>query len=89
MEEKRAHARIDELTHRFSDLEGTLSDHITQHRDLEAALAKNTEMTQTIADNTTEIVQIIKGAKGLRSLIIWVTPVIIAVGAMWAFIKGD
>lgn len=88
MEEKRAHERINDLTGKFLALEETFTGHIKSHETLEAALAKNTEMTQTIADNTTELVQLVKGAKGLRALIVWATPVVIAAAAVWAFMSG-
>jgi hypothetical protein len=87
MEEKRAHARIDDLTGRFLRLEETFSGHIKNHESLEKALQKNTEITQTIAENTTELVDIIKGAKGLRSFVIWVAPIFAAMAAVYAWIR--
>ena len=80
MEDRRAHERID-------DLESTLQKHIQDHAQFKIALEENTKITQTVADNTSELVTLIRGAKGFRAFIVWVTPVALAVGAGWGLLK--
>ena len=79
--DRRAHARINDLTGKFLA-------HLENHHKFEEELAKNTEITKQIASNTAEIVVIIKGAKGVRSFIVWATPVATTVLAIWAYLHG-
>jgi hypothetical protein len=72
-EDRRAHVRINSIEARLDTFE----------RKLDA----NTAATQTIAENTTEIVTLIKGAKGLRNFLLWVTPIAAAVALLWTFLK--
>jgi sugar-specific transcriptional regulator TrmB len=72
-EDRRAHTRITNLEERLNNFEKKLD--------------ANTEATQTIAENTTEIVQLIKGAKGFRNFLLWVTPIAAAVALLWTFLK--
>lgn len=81
MEDRRAHDRLDEI-------EGVVKRHLDDHSRLENNLAKNTALTQTIADNTEEIVSLVKGAKGLRSFVIWAAPIAAACAAVWSWIKA-
>jgi len=74
MEDRRAHERL-------TSLEEKLKEHLESHARFESAI-------NDIAENTTELVQLVKGAKGLRSFVIWVAPVIAAIVAVWAWIKG-
>lgn len=78
----KAHERID-------DLEKSVDALHRKHESLEQALSRNTELTQQIANNTSEIVDIVRGAKGLRNLFVWAAPVIAAYYAFVAFIKGQ
>lgn len=80
MEDRRAHERI-------TTLEEILRNHVEGHVKFEAAIAENTKLTQTIADNTSEIVALVKGAKGLRSLMVWATPLVVAILAVWGWLK--
>ena len=75
MDDRRAHDRLDEMDRRLTKFE--------------ANLRINTELTRTIAANTTELVDLVKGAKGLRKFVIWATPIVAAVLALWAYIKGN
>jgi sugar-specific transcriptional regulator TrmB len=72
-EDRRAHTRISNLEERLNVFEKKLD--------------ANTEATQTIATNTTEIVQLIKGAKGFRNFLLWVTPIAAFVALLWSFLK--
>lgn len=72
-EDRRAHVRISNLEERLNIFEKKLDI--------------NTAATQTIAENTTEIVSLIKGAKGLRSFVVWATPIAAAVAVVWVFFK--
>lgn len=81
MEDRRAHERLDTI-------ESAVKNHIQAHQKFEDSLAENTALTQTIADNTSEIVELVKGAKGLRSFVVWATPIMAAAAATWAWMKG-
>lgn len=81
MEDQRAHVRID-------GLEKTLKTHFEEHRKFEKALEDNTDLTRTIADNTGELVDLIKGAKAGRKFILWIAPVVAALMAAWAWFSG-
>ena len=81
MDDRRAHDRIDTL-------EETVKAHIEGHVKFEKALAENTILTQQIANNTAEIVDLVKGAKGLRTFVVWAAPIVAASLATWALIKG-
>lgn len=70
----RAHERIDVLEVKFVKLE--------------KAIVENTNLTQTIADNTGELVELVKGIKGFRSLVVWAAPIVAAGIALVAYLKG-
>ncbi len=74
MEDKRAHERI-------TGLEEVVTKHLESHVKFEASI-------QTIADNTSELVTLVKGAKGLQKFILWAMPFAVAGGALWAWIKA-
>lgn len=88
---------IDELAHkRINNVEKTLDTHFKQITTLERAieqntssLAKNTELTQEIANNTAEMVSLIKGVKGLRQLVVWLSPVVILAFAVITYFKSQ
>ena len=81
MEDRRAHERLDVV-------EAAITKHNEEHRQFEASIAENTKLTQTIVDNTTELVQLVKGAKGLRSFVIWAAPLAGVMGVVYTWIKG-
>lgn len=78
---RRAHERL-------NNLEGVVQQHLISHAAFEKSLSENTALTQQISDNTSELVQLVKGAKGLRSFVVWAAPVAAACIAAWAWIKG-
>jgi len=71
--DKRAHERLDQIELRL--------------RTFETNLAQNTELTKTIATNTTELVSLVKGAKAGRAFLLWISPVVVAVVAIIAYFK--
>lgn len=79
--DKRAHERLD-------GLEAILKNHLTEHEKFEKALAENTEMTRQLVKNTQEIVDLVKGVKGFRALLLWLTPIVAAVYAAWTWVKS-
>ena len=81
MEDRRAHDRIEKL-------ETVVQTHLIEHSRFEADLQKNTKLTQEIADNTSDIVALLKGVKGLRSFVVWGAPVVLAFAAIISFIRG-
>jgi len=82
MEDRRAHERID-------GMEKTLTNHFEEHRKFEKALEDNTDLTRAIADNTSELVTLVRGAKVGRKFIVWVTPIVAALMALWAWLSGS
>ena len=79
-EDKRAHQRID-------GLEQVLKIHIENQSKLEKALAENTGLTRENVENTSEMVALFKGVKGLRSLMMWAAPLVAIVFAVIAYIR--
>lgn len=75
MDDRRAHERI-------GHLEEVVGKHLIDHARFEESLLRNTELTMKIAENTSELVTLVRGAKGLRTFMVWVTPVVIGVAAV-------
>ena len=80
VDDRRAHDRID-------CLEKVVADHLIEQTAYQKLMAENTAMTQAIADNTSELVAMVKGAKGLRSAIMWWGPVAAFLIGTWAIFK--
>lgn len=88
MEERRAHERINAL-------DAELKRHLEEHIKFEKAVADNAEMARQnaelirqLVENTREIVDLVKGAKGFRALILWITPVVAAGYAFYVWVKS-
>jgi hypothetical protein len=75
MIDERAHKRLDDIEARLLTFE--------------ANLTQNTELTRTIATNTTELVALVKGVKVGRKFILWVSPIVVAIAAVIAYFKGQ
>lgn len=73
MEDRRAHERL-------TSLETIVEKHIEEHATFEQSL-------NTIAENTSELVEMVRGAKGLRSFVIWAAPIAAAIAALWTWMK--
>lgn len=73
-EDRRAHDRLDALE--------------AAYRLLGQELKANAVLTQAIADNTSELVIMIKSAKGLRNFLLWVTPPMAILSGLWYWLKG-
>jgi len=73
---------------RLSKVEKAVDELHRNHKSLEKSLHENTALTQTIADNTSELVSLVKGVKGIRTLIVWVTPIVAGVLGLIAYFKG-
>lgn len=80
-EERRAHERIDAL-------EATMTRHMIEHARLEKTLTETSEMTKRLVDNTSEIVVLVRGAKGFRAFLLWITPVVAALYAAYVWVKS-
>lgn len=88
---------IDETAHkRIDTVEKTLDVHFGHITKLEEAIerntssiSRNTELTQDIANNTAELVAIIKGVKGIRQLVVWVAPVVMLIIAVVTYFKSS
>lgn len=75
------------LDDRISRLEVLFHKHLEDHRRFEEAVAENTALTKEIAANTGELVALVKGAKGLRSFLLWIAPIAAVLAALWAWLK--
>lgn len=83
------------LTHRMNAMEDDIKAHksVLEHHDrrlsdLSASLHENTQLTKQIADNTTELVELFKGAKLFRKFFLWASPFIAALVFFWDSIWG-
>ena len=79
MEDRRAHERIDYLEDEFSQ-------HREGHKRLEASLIQTTKLTEAIEANTKELVTMFRGAVSVRTLFVWVSPIVAGIAGLWAFI---
>ena len=79
MEDRRAHERIDYLEDEFSQQR-------EEHKRLEASLIQNTKLTEAIKANTKELVTLFRGAVSVRTLFVWVSPIVAVIAGLWAFI---
>ena len=74
MEDRRAHERIDKL-------DATVTAMRKEQAQIIESLGK-------LVANTQEIVDIVKGVRGFRSLILWLAPLIAALYALYAWVKS-
>ena len=79
-EDRRVHERLESLEVSFKMLRD-------QHLIISKQIEENTKMTKSVMENTASIIEIVKGANGIRRLIVWLLPVAGVVGAAWAGIK--
>lgn len=73
MEDRRAHERIEALSK-------VVDTHLAEHSKFERTL-------EDISKNTAELVELVRGAKGLRSFVIWAAPLAATIAAAWAWMK--
>jgi hypothetical protein len=73
--------KLEEHHRRITDLSEASEKH-TQ------ALRENTKLTQQIADNTGELVELFKGAKLFRKFLLWASPLIVIVYSAYQWIVG-
>lgn len=72
---------------RLDMLEEWREKHVEEHARFEAMISENTRLTKSIADNTEVIVDLIRGAKGLRSFLVWAAPLVAFLLGLWAWLK--
>ena len=93
---------LHQLCERVEKVELTIEDHKQRLDDFHVALSENTAMTkkglelaersisinQTTADNTSELVDLFKGAKAFRKFLLWVVGLGVGIGApIWGLIE--
>ena len=78
------HKRIDEVEKRLDTHFVMIEGLETSIKENTSSLAKNTELTQDIANNTKELVDLFKGAKAFRKFIIWSAGIASAVASIVA-----
>ena len=75
----------DEYAHkRIDGLESTIDAMFERQQLISASLQKNTELTQEVVKNTSDMVSLMNGAKVLRSLLLWMVGVS---GAVFAIVE--
>ena len=84
MERERRAGPVEE---RVTRLEDVVAKHLEGHELFEKAIEENTRLTQSIADNTSEMVALLHGIKGLRSLVVWAAPMVAAFVAVMAYLR--
>ena len=84
MEDRRAHDRLDQLD-KFIDQYGTdLKQHALDILRIEKSVKENTDLTRSIEINTSEIVMIMRGSKGVMMIIMTLAKIGIAIAALYA-----
>lgn len=78
---RRAHERLDVVEGRMDKFEASLAENTRITKDTAAS-------TQLIAENTTELVSMVKGIKGFRKLIVFAGPVVAAFYAVVTWWRG-
>jgi hypothetical protein len=73
-EDRRAHERIDSL-------EKTVKDHLEDH----SLVVKRLD---EISENTSELVMLVKGVKGVRGFVLWLAPMVAALTVVGAAMAG-
>lgn len=48
-----------------------------------SSLEENTKLTRTISENTTELVDLFKGAKLFRKFLFWTSPFLLGIAWLW------
>jgi len=85
MEDRRAHERID-------DLSEVVKKHLEEHTKFEEKLDTAVANTQIVANNTSELVELFRGAKGIRKLVVFSWPFLLVMAALivsaFAYVKG-
>ena len=80
-EDRRAHERLDEMDF-----------HLKKHSDdideIRISLLANTILTKSIETNTSEIVEIMRGAKGIMFILTIAAKVGLGIGAVYAIWQG-
>lgn len=84
---KHAHERIDQMEHKLNSHGEQIKALSMSIKETSESLHENTRLTQEVANNTAELVDLFKGAKTFRKLILGVAPVIAALYALYLWIK--
>ena len=79
-------ANCDEYAHkRITDVEANVAILRAEQQQFKAAMDENTRITRDIAENTKDMVDLMKGGKVLRQLLVWA----VAIWAAWKFIISE
>lgn len=80
--------RISKVEDRIEHHHNTLEAHDRRLSDLTASLHENTMLTKQIADNTSELVDLFRGAKMFRKFFLWAAPFGACVVFFWDSLWG-
>lgn len=83
-----AHRRLDNVERRLDDHYTLIENLEVTMQDNTSSLAENTRLTQEIATNTGELVELFKGAKAVRRFFLWATPIVAGIYALWQWLSG-
>lgn len=81
-------SRISKVEDKLELHDSKLDRHDRRITDLKDALHENTRITQKVADNTGELVDLFRGAKAFRKFFLWASPVIVGVIGVYQWIIG-
>ena len=70
------------------DIENMFRQHLAEHSVFEASLTENTKLTQEIANSTKELVDLVKGVKGLRSMLVWIAGPVAGIYTVVSLVKA-
>ena len=65
-----------------------LDRHEQRIADLQESLHENTALTRQIAENTSELVELFKGAKMFRKFVLWVGPLVALAYSAYHWLTG-
>lgn len=83
-----AHRRLDDLEIQVNSHAEQINVLVENISETNRSVHENTRITQEVANNTAELVELFKGAKVFRKFLLGVAPVIAVLYAVYAWIKG-
>lgn len=81
--------RIMSVEDRLQDHHSALENHDKRLSDLSLALHENKLLTKQIADNTSELVDLFRGAKMFRKFFLWAAPFGTCIVFFWDSLWGQ
>ena len=88
MLDEHAHNRIDAVEKKL-EIHGEQINKLIETNDMQTIeIKENTRITQEVADNTKEVVELLKGGRVLGKLVIWLAATGAAITTLVSYFKG-